>query len=264
MSATPTPTAARPGSSGGPKGVVLTAAGPTMHRTMHELAVPTFRRFADAWGYDVRAVDLPSGGAAASDPAQRAKWAKVWLLREAVQDYELVLWLDADVLVVRADEDIAEHLHPDHFQALALEHVPAEHRLNPNTGVWLVRSCPAAVAFLDAVEEAGPQPGPWADQGAVLTALGWHRGDEQYHWARPGLGSTALLATSWLPPGWNQPYLEGRLPENCYNSEPASYVGRPTVREPHAVHFMGMTPAARHEHMSRLAESLEARTVPPE
>jgi hypothetical protein len=240
------------------RGVVLTAAGPNMRRTMHELSLPTFRRFADAWGYDVRAVDLGSDGAGASDLAQQAKWAKVSLLRSALQDYELVLWLDADVLVVRTDEDIAEHLHDDHFQALAIEHVPTEHRVNPNTGVWLMRSCPEAFAFLEQVTETGPQPGPWADQGAVLVALGWDRGDERYHWARPGQGNAALAATSWLPPSWNQPWVHGRTADNSYNSAAHSYLTRPTVPDPHAVHFMGMTPTARHEHMERLAASLDA------
>ena len=172
------------------RGVVVTAAGPNMRRVLHECSLPTFRRFADRWGYDVRAVDLELDGAAADESAQRAKWAKVPLLREALAEFPIALWLDADVLVMRTDEDVAVHLHPDHFQALVLEHVPDEHRVNPNTGVWLMRSCRQAFDFLDAVEGAGQQPGPWADQGAVLDALGWCRGDDAYHWARPGPGLT--------------------------------------------------------------------------
>lgn len=110
--------------------------------------------------------------------------------------------------------------------------------MNPNTGVWLMRSSRSAFEFLDAVEAAGPQPGPWADQGAVLAALGWDRGDERYHWAGPGPGSRFLAGTSWLPPGWNQPYLEGRTDENCYNGSAASYVGRPDRSGPvrHPLH----------------------------
>ncbi|MGH8828610.1 MAG: hypothetical protein ACRDVZ_13655, partial [Jiangellaceae bacterium] len=171
-----------------PRGAVVTAAGPQMRPVLHELALPTFRRFADRWGYAVLVEDLAGDGAGADSPAQQAKWAKIRLLRAALVEFPLAVWLDADVLIVRDDDDIAEHLHPEHFQALAMEHVPYEHRVNPNTGVWLMRSCPAAFEFLDAVVAAGPQPGPWADQGAVLVALGWDRGDERYHWARPGPG----------------------------------------------------------------------------
>lgn len=226
-----------------------------MHPILHEFAVPSFDRYARRWGYDVRAVDLPADGSAADSAAQQAKWAKLRLLREALADHDLVVWFDADVLVVRDDEDIAEHLHPAHFQALALEQVPAEHRINPNTGVWVMRNDIRSFRFLEAVEAAGPQPGPWADQGAVLAALGWRRGDERYHWAGPGPGTPALAGTSWLPPGWNQPYTGPRESADCFNSAADSYAARPTVARPFALHFMGLTPAARFRLMAEASRT---------
>jgi hypothetical protein len=236
-----------------PRGAVVTAAGPQMRPVLHDLALPTFRTWARCWGWTVLPHDLASDGVGADHGAQSAKWAKLRLLRKALQQHPLVLWLDADVLLLGVEEDISTHLHPDSFQALALESVPAEHRVNPNTGVWLLRSCPQSLAFLDAVEEAGPQPGPWADQGAVLAALGWNRGDANYHWARPGEGSRFLAGTSWLPPGWNQPWVEDRTESDCFNSEACSYADRPRVPNPRALHFMGMAPAARYRAMAAVA-----------
>jgi hypothetical protein len=237
----------------GVPGVLVTAAGPRMREVMHDLALPSFRRYADRWGYHVRAVDLDADGAGADAGAQRAKWAKIHMLREALTAYPLAVWLDADVLVLRTDDNIADHLHPEAFQALALEQVPYEHRINPNTGVWAMRSNATAFAFLDTVEDLGPQPGPWADQGAVLAALGWQRGDADYQWAKPGSGNAFLARTSWLPPGWNQPYLEHRHDEEGYNGVPDSYTGRPDVMNPQALHFMGMTAAARYRRMGEVA-----------
>src|SRR3954452_9633856 len=239
-------------------GVLVSAAGPSMEAALHELALPTFRRWADRWGWEVRAVDLPTDGVAADAGAQHAKWAKIGLLREALAAAPLALWVDADVLLVRDDEDVAVHLHSSSFQALALEVVPAEHRVNPNTGVWLLRSCPSAFAFLDAVEAAGRQPGPWADQGAVLAALGWDRGDERYHGARPGRDNDFVAGTSWLPTGWNQPWTGPREIGDCFNSAAASYADRPRVPDPHALHFMGMTPAARYRAMASVSRKVPA------
>lgn len=236
-----------------PRGVIVTAAGPHMRSALHDLALPTFERYARAWGWAVQTADLPNDGAGADPAAQSAKWAKTRLLRAALAEHRHALWLDADVLLQRTDDDVLRHLHPHDFQALALEQVPSEHRVNPNTGVWLLRSCPQAFAFLDAVERAGQQPGPWADQGAVLHALGWDRGDARYHWARPGVGNVFSGSTSWLPPGWNAPYLGHRSDEDVFNSVAASYADRPRVDAPHALHFMGMTPAARYRAMSAVA-----------
>lgn len=236
-----------------PRGALVTAAGPRMRGALHDLAAPTFARYAEQWGWRLLVEDLPADGAGSSAGAQQAKWVKLRLLRQALMCYPLALWLDADVLLLRDDEDLTRHLHPQHFQALALEQVPAEHRINPNTGVWLMRSCPDAFAFLDAVESAGPQPGPWADQGGVLAALGWERGETDYRWARPGRGNHFLAGTSWLPPGWNQPYLQGRRDDECFNSSASSYADRPQVLDPHALHFMGMTPEARYRAMAQVA-----------
>jgi hypothetical protein len=234
------------------RGAIVTAAGPQMRPALHELALPTFTSYARRWGWTVVSEDLAVDGAGATDRAQQAKWSKIRLLRQALRAHPLALWVDADVLLLRDDDDIARHLHPDHFQALVLEQVPSEHRMNPNTGVWLMRSCQQAFDFLDAVEEAGPQPGPWADQGAVLVALGWDRGDIGYHWARPGAGNAFLAGTSWLPASWNQPYLGPRQDETCFNSAASSYADRPRVLDPHALHFMGMSPAARYEAMAQV------------
>ncbi len=227
-----------------------------MRTILRDLALPTFQRFADRWGYAVRAEELDHDGRGASETAQHAKWTKLALLREALADYPRALWLDADVLVVRFDENIVDHLHSEHFQALALEQVPYEHRVNPNTGVWLLRSCPEAFDFLDAVEAPANSRDRGRTRARSLAALGWRRGDHHYHWAGPGDGSPFLARTSWLPPGWNQPYVDGRDPDGCYNSDPESYATRPTVPDPHVVHFMGMTVEARAVHMARCAATV--------
>ncbi|MCW2527171.1 MAG: hypothetical protein JWM76_2031 [Pseudonocardiales bacterium] len=228
-----------------------------MAAVLDDLALPTFLRYARRWNYSVHAEKLTVDGTAADGPAKTAKWSKIHLLRWALERFPVALWLDADVLLLRTDENIATHLHPHAFQALALEHVPHEHRVNPNTGVWLMRSCPRAFEFLDAVESIGPQPGPWADQGAVLAALGWRRGDERYHWAGPGRGNRFSDTTSWLPPGWNQPQLTGRTDGDSFNSDADSYADRPVVAFPHALHFMGMTPTARYRAMSDALDRAE-------
>lgn len=245
-----------------PRGAIVTAAGPTMRAALHDLALPTFEQYARERGWVVLAEDLGSDGVGADPAAQQAKWAKTRLLRSALRSHAFALWLDADVLLLRTDDDVSRHLHPRAFQALVLEQVPAEHRVNPNTGVWLLRSCAQAFAFLDAVEAAGQQPGPWADQGAVLAALGWDRGDERYRWARPGRGNAFLEGTSWLPPGWNAPFLGARRDDEAFNSSADSYADRPRVEAPHALHFMGMTPAARYRHMAVHAAQAMARPQP--
>ena len=61
-----------------------------------------------------------------------------------------------------------------------------------------------------------------------------------------------------MPPSWNQPFLDGRVDSDLFNGDAVSYEGRPTVKRPHAVHFMGMLPAARRRHMAAVAAALQS------
>lgn len=226
---------------------LVTAADPRTRPVLNDLSLPTFARYASRWEWQLLVEDL------FTDVGGTTEWDKVRLIRQALEVYELVLWLDAETLLLRDDEDVAAHLHPDHFQALGLEHVPSEHRVNPTAGAWLLRSCPEAFAFLDTVDAAGPQAGPWAVQGAVLAALGWDRGDERYHWSRPGRGSLHLAGTSWLPPSWNQQLVDQQAE------------GRPRVPDPHVLHFHGMSPTDRYRAMAQvIGVPSELRQVVPD
>lgn len=117
------------------------------------------------------------------------------------------------------------------------------------------RTDPSAFAFLDQVEADGAQPGPWADQGAVVAAFGWDRGDSEYRWAKPGQGNHFLTGTSWLPPGWNQPHLDRQDETELYIGAADSYTDRPGVGHPHALHFMGVTPTARYRRMGAVTST---------
>ena len=232
--------------------VIVTAAGPRMWHLLERYSLPTFWCFADRFAYDVLASRLDDDGATddrrSSNPA---RWAKLPLLRQALESYDIVVWLDADVMIRRFDDDIATHLAPQKFQAFALEQVPQDRRINPNTGVWVMRGGRQAGRFLRAVERAGQQAGPWADQAAVMRVLGWDRGGSIYHDAGPGAGSRYLRGTGWLPPSWNQVY-------SVPGEDAKSVHAIPRVQEPHALHFAGMSMDAREPLMRRVLERVMA------
>lgn len=218
---------------------IVTAAGPNMLSILTNYALPSFRRYGEAQGYDVAVRELDNDSRTYGDAGSiQARWSKLRVLEEALRRYDFVVWVDADIIICRTDDDIEAHLAKDDFQAFALEQIPAHHRVNPNAGVWAMRAVPEASEFLREVTAAGQQPGPWADQGSIMKVLGWDRGNALYRWCKPGQGSRYLAHTAWLPPGWNQLYID---PE--WN--PATYDSIPRAARPFAVHFAGMTIAKR-------------------
>ncbi len=166
------------------------------HRELLDVARPSFEYYAETHGYELLVPDrcvLPSD--------RTPHWAKVALMEEALSDHDLVVWLDADTMIVDFTRDIAGDLLDTDFQGLVLEQFAW--RWNPNTGVWAMRSEQRSASFLEEVWDLGAlERFIWPDQGAVMQTLGWQltpfpRGVKLVH------PSPYLAGTGWLPPEWN-------------------------------------------------------------
>jgi hypothetical protein len=210
-----------------------------MAPVLDTISLPSFTLFARRHGYNIQihhiAEDDDSDRRGAK--AKGVRWQKINFIRSALEHSDVVLWLDADVLICRTDTDILDSLGETDYQGLVLHKVLLEDRINPNTGVWVMRNTEKAFRFLDRVSAIGMPEGRWADQGAVLRALGWFLGDAYYNGARmPNVPTEFMQGTAWLPIGWNQPYLK-------------KYAGPITEPNPFAVHFMGMSASERLKHM---------------
>lgn len=127
--------------------------------------------------------------------------------------------------------------------------------VQPRIPAWAVAPCAQAFSFLDAVRAAASQPGPWSGRGAVLAALGWGAARCATTGAGSVKGSPSLGGISWLPPGCNAPYVDGRRPQGSFGSTTDTYGDRPRTPHPHALHFMGMTPTAGYRAWASVARS---------
>ncbi|HEX4774535.1 MAG TPA: hypothetical protein VH234_03380 [Candidatus Saccharimonadales bacterium] len=197
------------------KKLLMTAGGPNMERLLRH-SVPTFRRFAETHDYDLVVERDINDAPDRKDPLFRAaQWAKVGLFEKYLPLYDLVVWMDADVMITKFDKDIADDFNQDCFQAFVLEQFPT--RFNPNSGVWAMRQGGESLAFLKAVRSIGQIDHIWTDQAAICIALG----REVYK--NPDISDPAghvklvnpseyLKRTSWLAPEWNPLGLAAKWP----------------------------------------------------
>lgn len=160
-----------------------------------KIARPSFQRFADAHGYDLRVYEPDR------DPFWPFPWLKVACLQDALETYDEALWIDSDVVIVDDSEDLP--VDDDSWQALAI------HRTQdgevPNTGVWLCRQ-PMRGVLADLWQLRSFRNHPWWEQGAVMEFLGYDS------WARPtGLREatelyerTTFLSTEWNSHPWDE------------------------------------------------------------
>ena len=192
----------------------LCSIGSGPHEALLAISQPTFAAYAERHAYEL----ITSNQA---DPRRPPAWAKVPMLREALASYDLVLWVDADAVIVDGTRDIGGELEPDRFLGLV------RHGDVPNTGVMLLRSGDLARDLLDRTWSATRLiHHPWWENAGLLDALGYElpgalepgmRGRGQRLAARlagreprrfrPARASQFTEGTQFLPLEWNSVYL---------------------------------------------------------
>jgi hypothetical protein len=136
------------------------------YRSLLSRSALSFERYAERWGWDLilSTEDLTGG--------RPASWAKIGLLQALLEEYEWVLWLDADVVIVDFDADVSAEIEPD--KDLYLVEHPWLGQYTANAGVMLLRSCAWSRDFLRdvwALERYIEHP--WWENAAVLDLLGY-------------------------------------------------------------------------------------------
>lgn len=121
--------------------VCTVATGP--HLVLFDVTGPPLRAYAERFGYEFVAVHERLA------PGRPAAWDKVELLRALVESHELVVWVDADAIVLPHAPDIATALRPRAFMHL-VEHDAGAGRI-PNSGVVALRGGDRSARFLERV-----------------------------------------------------------------------------------------------------------------
>jgi hypothetical protein len=135
-----------------------------------------------------------------TEPVDRTRpipWSKVPILRDLLARNEIVVWLDADLMVLDGRRDIADDLPADRLMAM-VEHHTKEGQM-PNSGVWVLRGGDEAVALMDEIwAQDDLTDHRWWENAAICRLLGYAL--DPVGPAEP----TALLArTAWLDGRWN-------------------------------------------------------------
>lgn len=202
------------------KAIVSLGAGP--QERLLGLAARSFRPYAKRHGYDLH---LHTEGV---DDSRPLPWSKVRLLQRLQDDYDVLLWLDADLVIVDQRVDLAGELDPARFLGL-VEHQVAGGRF-PNSGVMALQTGPACRAFLEDVwAQDDLVEHRWWENAAICRLLGY----ELEPVVRPG--APTALRTNDL-----------QLLDARWNAIHDAPVRRPRIR-----HYPGYRPQVRAAFMLR-------------
>lgn len=171
---------------------VIASLGTGPQSRLLALASRSFRRFAARHDYSLELATETL------DAMRPPPWSKIVLLRRLAAEFDLVLWLDADLVIVDTTVDITEDLREDRFLYL-VEHETKEGRM-PNSGVMLLRGGERTIDFLDSVyAQEDLIEHRWWENAAICRLLGYELDP-----IGPG-APTELLSkhTRFISPRWN-------------------------------------------------------------
>lgn len=151
---------------------VLTAYNSRM-QAIAAFTVPRMHAFAQTQGYEVRAIS-------AEDWQRQRGWIKIEAVLAALDDdFDFILWVDIDALIVRRDVDVRAAA-VDGADLHMVWHAPRTSVLQGfdlepqyNSGVMLIRVADWSRSFFRQVWDVGQIDHPWTDQATILHLLGY-------------------------------------------------------------------------------------------
>lgn len=130
---------------------------------LSSITFPYMKRYADKYGMNSELRELPDFGRPAS-------WSKIIIFNELLKQYDLVIWLDSDVLIVDNSEDISIQCQDNNIQYLANHNVVGNN--NPNCGVWILKK--EMIPYLKTIWNNEKYiNNHWWEQAAVVECMGY-------------------------------------------------------------------------------------------
>lgn len=162
------------------------------HGKLLDISRPLFEKYAERHGYDLL---IPDNILDDRPPS----WQKVRVLKYYLHDYDMLLWIDCDVVIADGSKDIADEFEPGFMQAV-VRHYTQDGEV-PNFGVWILRNTKKTFDWLDLLwkQEHHIFSG-WWEQSAALELMGYAQHRRPCALREP---SGWYHVTQFLPLEWN-------------------------------------------------------------
>ena len=174
------------------KVLVTLAAGKYLQ--LLEMSRITFIDYAKKWDYDF--VEVTESW----DESRPYAWTKLLAIRDLLDKYDFVFYVDSDALILRDDIDIATIYHTDFAWPVG----PVNGRICPSAGIMAIRSSESSKMLFDlAYRQTDLIYNGWWEQAALMRILQYEDPrDHERHWSEFNLEKLQIGITE-LDSSWN-------------------------------------------------------------
>ncbi len=174
------------------KVLVTLAAGNYLQ--LLELSRITFRSYAKKWGYDF--VEITESW----DKSRPYAWTKLLVIRDLLEKYDFVFYVDSDALILRDDTDISTIVNADFAWPVG----PVNGKKCPNAGIMAIRSTEVSKKLFElAYSQRDLIFNGWWEQAALMRVLQYEDPRQhEIHWRDFHLERLPIRITE-LDSSWN-------------------------------------------------------------
>jgi FtsZ-binding cell division protein ZapB len=135
------------------------------HKELLDLSIGNLNDYARRYGYKI-SICYES-----LDPDRPVAWTKILHILNLMNNFEEILWIDADAIIKDASKDISEEVFQE--SDLAWVYHEYENQSHPNSGVMFIRVNAATQRLFELANlQRDLDHHPWWDQAALMRVLG--------------------------------------------------------------------------------------------
>lgn len=132
------------------------------YKQISSLTFPLMEKYATKYNIDSALLEFPDCGRAAS-------WYKIPSIIKMLETYELILWLDSDIVIVNNSEDITSLSNDSNINYISYHNVGGNK--HPNCGVWMMKR--DMIPFLNTLWNMTQYINHfWWEQAALIELIG--------------------------------------------------------------------------------------------
>jgi hypothetical protein len=171
--------------------IILTGYSGNLYKKMSQMTFPRIESYAKRYNADCKLIKFKNGNRPIS-------WQKIPIIKKYLKKYDIVLWIDIDVVIIYEEENIFDNVENNKIQCIVNHHILDY--LVPNAGVWILTK--KMLPYLEIMWDNDKFLNHgWWEQAALMELMGFVVSDDES--PRLYCKTDLFNKTKWLDQKWN-------------------------------------------------------------
>lgn len=145
------------------KKLILSGYSGDLYKNMSDMTYPLIEKYARKYNADSKLIEF-------INKERPVSWQKIPAIKNELDKYDLVLWIDADIVIVNHSENIFDNILEDKIQYLVQHYV--DNFVVPNAGMWMLKK--DMLEYLDSIWNNNKYINhSWWEQASLLELMGF-------------------------------------------------------------------------------------------